>query len=80
MTAPVYKKITVVGTSRDSIEGAVQNAVATAGKSIRHLSWFEVNEVRGHIAEGKVNSYQVEVAIGFDLEKEVDNAHLPPAL
>ena len=80
MSSPVYKKITVIGTSRTSVEEAVGNAVEVASRSLRHLSWFEVNSVRGHIADGKVDSFQVEVAIGFDLEKEIDNPDLPPAL
>ena len=80
MASPVYKKITLVGTSRQSIEGAVQNAVATASKSLRHLSWFEINQVRGHIADGKIDSYQVEVAIGFSLEGNEDAVHIMTAL
>ncbi len=80
MSSPVYKKITLVSTSRQSIEGAVQNAVATAAKSLRHLSWFEIKQVRGHIADGKIDSYQVEVAIGFSLEGQEEAVHIMTAL
>ncbi|MEN3976956.1 dodecin [Emcibacter sp. SYSU 3D8] len=80
MSSPVYKKVTLIGTSRQSIEGAVQNAVATASKSLRHLSWFEIKQVRGHIAGGKIDSYQVEVAIGFSLEGQEDDVHIMTAL
>ncbi|MBI1179506.1 MAG: dodecin flavoprotein [Alphaproteobacteria bacterium] len=80
MSAPVYKKVTVVGTSRQSIEGAIQSAVHTAGKSLRHLSWFEVREIRGHIADGKVDSYQVEMAIGFSLEGQEEALNIMTAL
>jgi hypothetical protein len=80
MSSPVYKKITVIGTSRQSVEGAIQSAIHTAGKSLRHLSWFEVNQIRGHIADGRVDSYQVEVAIGFNLEGQEDDVKIMTAL
>lgn len=80
MSSPVYKKIALVGTSRQSIDGAVQNAVATAAKSLRHLSWFEINQVRGHIADGKIDGYQVELAIGFSLEGQEEAVHIMTAL
>jgi flavin-binding protein dodecin len=80
MSSPVYKKITIIGTSRQSVENAIQNAVVTAGKSLRHLSWFEVNQIRGHIVDGKIDSYQVEVGIGFSLEGQEEAVHIMTAL
>ena len=44
MPGKTYKQITVTGTSADSIEDAVNGAVATASKTIRHMRWFEVVE------------------------------------
>jgi flavin-binding protein dodecin len=64
----VYKKIEVVGTSKTSFADAVKVAVAEAGKSIRHMSWFEVAEQRGAIKDGKVLEFQVTVRIGFKVE------------
>jgi len=64
----VYKKIEVVGTSKTSFAEAVKVAVAEAGKSIRHMSWFEVAEQRGAIKDGKVLEFQVTVRIGFKVE------------
>lgn len=64
----VYKKIEVIGISSQGIEGAIQNAVSRAQQSLDRLSWFEVQEVRGHIdATGKVTEYQVVVKIAFEL-------------
>lgn len=64
----VYKKVEIVGTSKTSFAEAVKAAVAEAGKSIRHMSWFEVVEQRGAIKDGKVLEFQVTVRIGFKVE------------
>ena len=68
MSDHVYKKIELVGSSPTSIEEAVANALARAGQTVRNMRWFEVIETRGHIAEGKVDHWQVTVKIGFTLE------------
>ncbi len=60
-----YKKVEVVGSSRTSIEEAINNALAECAKSIRNLEWFEVVETRGHIENGKVGHYQVTLKVGF---------------
>lgn len=64
----VYKKVEVIGTSSESVEGAIQKAVDRARQSLEKLSWFEVQEVRGHINDdGKVAEYQVVLKIAFEL-------------
>jgi hypothetical protein len=64
----IYKKIEVIGTSSQSVEAAIQRAVDRAGKSLDKLSWFEVQDVRGHIdGDGKISEYQVVVKIAFEL-------------
>lgn len=68
MSDHVYKKIELVGSSTKSIEGAIENAVQTAGNSVRNLDWFEVIDTRGHIVDGKVSHYQVELKVGFRLD------------
>lgn len=65
----VYKKIEIVGTSPVSFAEAVKVAVEEAGKSVRHMGWFEVVEQRGAIKDGAVSEFQVTVRIGFKLEK-----------
>ncbi|NQD81513.1 dodecin family protein [Pseudomonas seleniipraecipitans] len=60
-----YKKVELVGSSTSSIEEAINNALAEASKSIRHLEWFEITETRGHIADGAVAHYQVTLKVGF---------------
>lgn len=60
-----YKKVELVGSSTTTIEDAINNALAEANKSIKHMEWFEVAETRGHIEDGKVAHYQVTLKVGF---------------
>ncbi len=66
----VYKKIEVIGVSKNGIEGAIESALAKAKKTVHRLSWFEVEEIHGHIGEdGAVNEYQVLLKVAFQLEE-----------
>jgi flavin-binding protein dodecin len=64
----VYKTTEIVGTSSVSFAEAVKEAVKRAGKTIRHMGWFQVVEERGLIKDGAVAEFQVTVKIGFKLE------------
>lgn len=64
-----YKKVEVIGISSVGIEDAIQQAVSKAQQSLEKLSFFEVQEVRGHIGkDGKVNEYQVVIKVAFELK------------
>ncbi len=67
MSDHVYKKIELTGSSKNSVEDAIQNAITAAAKSLEHLDWFEVQEVRGDISDGAVLYYQVTLKVGFRL-------------
>ncbi len=69
MSDNVYAVSKVVGTSKSSIEDAIQNAIATASKTLKNLDWFEVKETRGLIDDNKVAYYQVALELGFRYEK-----------
>lgn len=66
----VYKKIRLVGSSKDSIEDAIDNAIERASHSVKKMRWFEVDETRGHIKDGGVQHYQVVLSVGFTLDDE----------
>ena len=68
MTDHVYKKIEITGTSSESMEKAIQNAIARAAKTVKNMRWFEVVDTRGTIENGRVAQCQVTVKIGFTLE------------
>lgn len=67
MSEHVYKKIELVGSSKTSVEDAVQNAISKANESLSNLRWFEVVETRGQIEDGKVAYWQVTIKIGFQV-------------
>jgi flavin-binding protein dodecin len=69
MPEHVYKKIELTGSSKTSIEDAVQAAIAQASKTLRNLRWFEVMETRGYIENGKVSYWQVTLKVGFTIEE-----------
>lgn len=62
-----YKVIEIVGTSDDSFEKAVENAIQKASETVKAISWFQVIEQRGAVKEGQVTEYQVILKIGFKL-------------
>lgn len=70
MSNHVYKKTEIVGSSKTSIEDAIENAIARASSTLSNVDWFEVTDTRGHIEGGKVAHYQVTVKIGFRLNDE----------
>jgi hypothetical protein len=63
-----YKKIEITGTSKSSVDEAINNALKKAAESVKHMRWFEVVEVRGDIDGDKVNHFQVTVKIGFQVD------------
>lgn len=68
MSGHIYKKTEIVGSSKNSIEEAIESAIERASATIKNIDWFEVVDTRGHIADGKVGHYQVTLKIGFRLE------------
>ena len=66
----VYRKTEIVGSSTTSLSDAIETAVARAAKTLRHIEWFEVSEIRGHVQDGKVAHYQVGLKLGFRLDSE----------
>jgi dodecin len=68
MSSHTYKVIEIVGSSPIGTDDAIKNAIAKAGKTVKHLNWFEVVETRGHIVDDKVAHFQVTLKIGFRIE------------
>ena len=64
----VYKYLDLVGIGEDGIEQAIQTALDRASKSVRHIDWVEVKEIRGKVTDGKLTQYQVHFRAGFKLE------------
>lgn len=68
MKNTVYKLVELTGTSDDSMEKAVENAVRRADETLKNLCWFQVLETRGTIDKSKVKHWQVTLKVGFAVE------------
>ena len=82
----VYKKIELIGTSKKSIEDAIQAAVGRAHQTLEKLSWFEVGEIRDEydvesepvvdegegrfLFSGKVDIDEVTSRLGVEIERD----------
>lgn len=64
-SAQTYKLVELVGTSKNSYEDAIKNAVSDASQTIEGLDWFQVTEFRGAIADGKIAQFQAVMKVGF---------------
>jgi dodecin len=63
-----YRVTEIVGTSTEGVDSAINNGINRAAETLRHLDWFEVTEIRGHLVDGKVEHVQVGMKVGFRLE------------
>ncbi len=68
MSDHIYKITELTGSSPQSIEDAVNQAISRAARTLRNMRWFEVTDTRGHIENGKVAHWQVTLKIGFTLD------------
>ena len=60
-----YKLIELVGTSKNSYEDAIKNAISDASKTIKGIDWFQVTEFRGAVSDGKPSEFQAVMKVGF---------------
>lgn len=67
-TWPTYRLTEIVGTSPEGIDQAIANGLAKASRSLHGLDWFQVDEIRGSIANGTPRSYQVRMRVGFRVD------------
>jgi flavin-binding protein dodecin len=65
----IYKKVEIIGVAAGSIEAAIETALLKAQGALDKLSWFEVQDIRGHIGpDGKVTEYQVVLKVSYELK------------
>ena len=69
MSDSVYRVTEVIGVSPDSLEAAAQNAVNTAGETIRDLRVAEATRFDVTVENGKISNYRVRLDISFKYEK-----------
>jgi dodecin len=74
MSEAVYRKTEIVGSSDDGLQEAIEAGISRARKTLRHLDWFEVTEIRGYLGgtdreDGNPDYWQVTMKVGFRLEE-----------
>ena len=70
MSNRTYRVSEIVGTSPNGIDEAIRDGIERAGRTLRHLDWFEVTQVRGQVKDGVVEHFQVGLKVGFRLEDD----------
>lgn len=68
MSDHTYKKIELTGSSTESSDQAVRNAIGKAARTLSHVDWFEVVDTRGQIRDDLVSHWQVTIKVGFRVE------------
>ncbi len=69
MSGHTYRVTEIVGTSPDSVANAINNGIERASTTLRELDWFEVTEIRGHRADGRVAHFQGGLKVGCRREE-----------
>jgi flavin-binding protein dodecin len=64
----VFKKITLIGSSTESFDDAVDDAVDRAEATLENVHWVEVEEMGVEVASVDDRQYQAEVEVAFELE------------
>ncbi|MCZ2836291.1 dodecin [Modestobacter sp. VKM Ac-2985] len=70
MSDHVYRLSEIVGSSTTSVDDAIRTAVRMASETVRHIEWFQTQEIRGHVVDGEVAHFQVTMKIGFRVEDQ----------
>ena len=68
MTNHTYRVVEIVGSSPDGVDAAIRNGIARAAQTTRGLDWFEVQSIRGQLADGGIAHVQVTMKVGFRME------------
>jgi flavin-binding protein dodecin len=64
----VYRITEVVGSSSESVQGAIDAGIARVSRTVRNVEWFEATQIRGSVVDGQISAYQVILKVGFRLE------------
>ena len=66
----VFKKVTLIGSSTESLEAAVDDAIDRAEVTIEDIHWAEVNNFGVEVASVDDREYQAEVEIAFKVQDQ----------
>lgn len=66
----VFKKITLIGTSTEGFDDAVEDAIDRAEQTIENVVWVEVVEQGVDVGSAEGREYQTEVEVAFELDDQ----------
>jgi flavin-binding protein dodecin len=67
MRDPTYQLLEIVGTSANSSDDAIRNALASVQASGSKVEWFEVVQTRGQVRTDQRLVFQVTLKLGLRL-------------
>lgn len=67
----VTKSIDLSGTSADSVEAALEEAVSRAALTLADVQEFEVTKISGTVEGGRVAEYRVWVRVTFVVKERL---------
>ena len=66
----VFKKVTLIGRSEESFDGATDDAIDRAEATLDNVHWIEVDELGVEVASVEGREYQAEVTVAFELHDD----------
>jgi len=70
MENPIGRVVTLIGSSPESFEKAIANAVAAAEKMARGIHVADVRKLYVHVENGKITSYRARIRVAFELDEK----------
>ena len=67
----VTKTLDLSGTSSESLEAAIEEAVSRASLTISDVREFEISRVTGSVKDGRVDEYRVWLKVTFVVKEKL---------
>jgi hypothetical protein len=67
----VTKTIDLSGQSNESLEAAIEEAIARASLTISDVQEFEIERVTGTVRDGRVDNYRVWLKVTFVVKERL---------
>ena len=64
----VYKKITLIGSSTEGFDAAVDDSIARAEDTLENVHWIEVESQGVELANVDDREYQATVEVAFQID------------
>jgi len=71
MEESVGKVVTLIGSSRESFEKAIANAIAAAAKTLHGIRVADVRKLYVHVENGRITSYRARVRVAFEYDPKL---------